>query len=552
MLNGGGPGALLPLPWEASPCECSGDCSSCTANFGLPALRLDAVGAPIRLQETGWGTGAVFVGFPAGRVNSAEAVYSSGAFSPLSAGRGDAFEEDNIAAAGPFGLARTNEGAIGPALLGAAPNLDVDLFVATTLPDDDSTLSGSGKCNMDEETGCNLVRLRLRDFGFGVAAVSFDVIQRMDRFGGRSWPAMSPDGLHLAYTRKGKAPSSTEDTRLYVRNLDSWGLVRVATGDGDPPEPGLGRPKFPSWYGPNFLLWSASQNGGGHESPSYANWAMFGAAIGGAPLQATVPLWLMGPETNHPYRSGIGTSPIRTNFADPDVYQPSSASLFNLSDMRVATHGSRTARAGETRLPKPRVGPAVTTSKTGVVPTEEFELGDGAKNVGAGLWTDGTGRPIQECHHPAWNVSGDEIVCHAHLPDVPFAEDVSAEGPSVKLNYVYSRSAGGWGSPQLPFDPGTPGSLEAALGVAMPAADCRTYSYKQAQFCGSDGFMVLTLFCKGDPPLGRTDGEIVHSRILIVRRRPLRLWDVTGWIEHLHGVPRGTLTSQVGTCGPQA
>jgi len=220
--------------------------------------------------------------------------------------------------------------------------------------------------------------------------------------------------------------------------------------------------------------------------------------------------------------------------------------------MRVVTHGSLTESEPDDRDPKPRVSPASHLGGAGA-PTEEFVLGWSAKYLGGGDWsTSAETRPITECHHPAWSTSGAEIACHAHLPSVRFNDDPTAAEPLVKLTYTYRRAGSVWGNPVLAFDPGSPDSLQASLGAGMPKAVCVSeYSYKQAEFCLADGYMILTLFCRGPKPADDPDakGLVTRSRVLIVRREPLRIWDVTGWIESLTGATEGTLRSQVGTCG---
>ena len=254
-LQGQATTPLIPRPWEKADCECSGSCGICTSNFGQPAIDLNAAGVAPSTRETGVGAGAIFVGWPAGIVNELDVVATSGVFAPhapVNNGLDDLSDIAERDAPLPREVAESGVIALtGPRLVSGAPPLDVDLYVATTLPDDDAGHRNEGKCDMEEWTGCNLVRLRLRSFPpfSGVASVSLDIIQRMDEFGGRSWPSISPDGRHLAYIRKGKNPGVSDDNRLYVRDLQTWDLVQLDKGSGDPPDPGNGRPVFPAWYG---------------------------------------------------------------------------------------------------------------------------------------------------------------------------------------------------------------------------------------------------------------------------------------------------------------
>jgi hypothetical protein len=338
----------------------------------------------------------------------------------------------------------------------------------------------------------------------------------------------------LAYVHRG-----AQRSKLWVRDLKTWERAEIAeAAHGDHP----GRPLFPSWVGDGYLLWSAPQEGSGPADEGA--WATFGALIGKGPLRRLSSSGLLGPKTTRPERQ----PGIPTNFADAMVSRPGDFSLMDFFSMRLVSHGADTDDAPSARRAVPRVSPVVSLSEQ--VPTEEFELGSGARfDSTSGRWIGQDGLPIHECHHPAFDISGDHVMCHAHKVGDENQETAFATGPGgpvVKLNYLYRQtSAQGWGDPVLPFDPGTPASLEAALGAAMPQADCAAlYSYKFAEFCGTDDFVITTLYCKADrkePP--------THSRVLIVQRSQRRIWDLTAWVEDLLGQPRGALSAQSGTCG---
>ena len=494
-------------------------------------------------------------GWPVGEVNPPDLLGISGSFGPFLPAdvsppeSSDRFEK---AASGHPSLDFVDTVGTGIAIgTDALPPFDLDIYVSVGFQGGLSSgacgsplidgLSRVASCDMDANEGCAIVRLRLRWLGpFGL--VGLDVIQPADRYGGRVWPAISPDGTKLAYVRKGGSSSSRQDSRLYVRDLNTFDLVKLATGH-DVAVANAGRPLFPAWFGDNYVLWTASQNGS-HADPDESEWALFGAAVWFSPIGASSKVALMGPDTSYPYANGVSS-----DFSDPDVRRPGAVTLWDFAKDRVVTHGSDISLEPAQRRPKPQVGPAIATGTGGNVTTETFRLGDNAERTSSG-WEMGAGDRIVECHHPAFNPSGDRVMCHAHSKEVPFSDVVGGTPPTAKLSYVYEEGSAGdvWGNPVLPFDPGTPSRLEAALGAGMPASDCgHVYSFKQAQFCGSDDYVITTIFCRGTE-----DGPINHSRVVIARREPLKIWDVTALIEDLLGEAQGTLAAQSGTCGPPA
>ena len=123
-------------------------------------------------------------------------------------------------------------------------------------------------------------------------------------------------------------------------------------------------------------------------------------------------------------------------------------------------------------------------------------------------------------------------------------------GMSTKRLYASARdAAGAWSLAGRAFEPVTPEA--AGLSVASQlseSAGCTVLSYKYAQYCDSNDWIVTTLYCSKEGNASGRGAVIGASRVLLIGTKPVRYLDVTGMVEASQGVKAGTLSSFTGTC----
>ena len=124
--------------------------------------------------------------------------------------------------------------------------------------------------------------------------------------------------------------------------------------------------------------------------------------------------------------------------------------------------------------------------------------------------------------------------------------ELAGASRSVQVQASKTRERPARGHPQQPQPRGPALRYSGrVLHVSYP------YSFKYAQFCHTDDYVITTVFCRRQTADGEeSKGELTHSRVVIARRSPVKIWDVTAVIEDLLGESRGTLAAQFGTCGP--
>jgi hypothetical protein len=158
----------------------------------------------------------------------------------------------------------------------------------------------------------------------------------------------------------------------------------------------------------------------------------------------------------------------------------------------------------------------------------------------------------EECHHPAWNISGDRILCHRHEPRERFGDIQNRQFLRMLYLFAYDAFRGGWSSPtrqpQRVFEPRPPARMEAQF-PQFESSRCNDYFYKYGEWCGTDDHVLVTVYCKD------VYDAVVSSRVMVIDTStdPPTYRDVTAAIEDYERVPRdeqGTWRGLFGTCGP--
>lgn len=392
----------------------------------------------------------------------------------------------------------------------------VDVYLSVSASTD--TAAGSyPACNQDHFTDCDLYRVRM-NLVTGRATEVERVVAQSGGWGNIQ-PALSPSGRRLAYLRRSESKSA----------LEAWDLETGATTQvvyGEKVDGVNSRPQFPNWYDENTLLFHSGEQDDCTLYKSQIDDAHdlhFGAAEA-----------LLGP------RSDVSTT---TSFADASTRRDAkdvgtSHSISPRRDPSVATFGSNPTSDG---FETPRVHALAPASPTATaVRTQEFDLGENMEGNG-----------INTCHHPAWNPSGNRILCTSQNPSEAYN---NPKDNYLRFLYSYSETNGTWSDPNPVFIPFTPEELEDQFGPVFPrngTPHCEIYTYKFAEWCASDDYIVATLFCSTqDENSGASASNdiIISSRVMLIRRFPVRYTDITGIVEASRGLSSGQTHGVYSTC----
>lgn len=279
------------------------------------------------------------------------------------------------------------------------------------------------------------------------------------------------------------------------------------------------RPQFPNWYTDDVLLYHAGE---AEHCTLYSSELLYcrpprlyfstsTALLGSDSSTSTMTSFADANTSQSEGSRGVGSGPQK-NIA-----------TFGVSD----THGTEEAPRVHAR----RAWPATLTE----VATEEFDLG-----------TNDAGAPIRECHHPAWSVSGESILCTNHRPAEPYPRGAESDS---RLLYMYSRTGSTWSGAELVFTPLTPDDLSTDFGSLFPMEgdpSCQIYTYKYAEWCGTDNYIVATVFCSDDDYV--EENPIFSSRVFLIQRSPLIYIDLTRFIEQELGLSVGEMHGIYSTC----
>lgn len=380
----------------------------------------------------------------------------------------------------------------------AASSRVVDVLLSVGKPGTDAT------CEPDSEGTCDLVKVRV-DLATGAASKVSAVVTHgaMGASGsGIAEPAVSPNGTRVAWLERGGT-----GVQLWAKAFtESEGHLILKSSKGKGGDAGM-RPEWPEWLDDDTLLFSSKTGTeDGKEQKTIFAVEVADLARPGAPVA----------------RAGAGVSGW-TGVQDPAVFRGSSSS--QLVAFGPVPGGSSEAYqlelAAVDGAGKPLATPLV---------------------IAAG--NNAAGQPIQGCHHPAWNASGDRIMCMVHRP----SETVG--GMATKLLYTYVRDgAGKWAIGGRAFEPLTPEAAKLAVASKLSAsAGCELLTYKYAQYCASDDYVVATLYCSTGGKSSGRGAEIGASRVVVIRTNPVEYIDITGLVEREQGLSPGALSSFTGTC----
>ena len=301
-------------------------------------------------------------------------------------------------------------------------------------------------------------------------------------------PALSPSGMRVAYVEK-VFDSSGEPVEATLRVIRRDGTRPV---DIDAGSSGPDFPQFPNFYGRGDLLF--------HKSTKEIPGDLWRAV---APWPTTSPAQQLGRWTDFSWKD-VNAHPAPEYGG---AVQPAKIVTFGGED------GAQV--------------PIVSTIYGGDV--EEFVLGENA-----------SGRLIEECHHPAWNATGDRILCTAHAPASARSE---TDGTQAQGLYEYEHAAGQWqrvGINPL-FVP--PGNTELAAALpAFASVDCHTLTYKFAEWCGGDRYVLFTLFCT------TADGVVTASRVVLGDSLTGDMYDLSEAVENSAFGTSGQARAVFGTC----
>lgn len=344
-------------------------------------------------------------------------------------------------------------------------------------------------CDSTHQGTCGLYRVRwnLR------LGVSVSVTRLAEASGGRGWvqPAVSPGGRRLAYIGRTFNPGDRDPTdgELFVGNPLRSTPVSVDSGTGSPD-----RPQFPNWYSSDDLLYHKTDSGVGST------------------------LWLANL-----------SSGSRTALLGPGGAYSTSGSY---QDANTAPDGVRIATFGE--LSDGNARPQ----------TNEYDGGDYQETPAFTAEYDG--RRVSACHHPAWNKSGDRILC---TNQSNFEE--LTDGSHQRLLYAYQWDGSAWLADGAVFEPPSEVELAEFLPKGSDSRSFERYTYKYAEWCVSDDYLIATLF--GDDGGDSDEFSVVSSRVVLIKvgrstRAVLGMWDITRAVEDAEGYSEGELRSVFATC----
>ena len=402
---------------------------------------------------------------------------------------------DEGAAAGPPGSAEPKGGLAGPAAVASAPPGQGSF--SQNFDDEPPISAGPGtgiiwltagppSCTPQDPSECALYAVLWSfdtDKGW-VYPQENETVWGM----GVAQPAINAGGRYVAYVMNLTAAGSTAWSALAVRdNRSSTRYVDTASG-------GTLLPQFPNFYSSGRLLFHrASQLDGVTMGTLYS-------VEGNAGYTSLSTEAHLGPD---------GAAWPERGFQDANTHAGPAYAGAVPGERMIVSHGRKTVGA--------EVNPQVHTLDGSTM--QEFRVDDEHRS----------------CQHPAWNVTGDRILCTMHEPTA------RASGRSHRLLFGYRWDGSEWGAEGSPLVAAIEPARVPGMAAAEDAGGCELVTYKYGEFCLSDDYVVFTMYCS-------TGGAITASRVMLVRLSDQARWDITERVEGHMGVDPGSWQGVYSTC----
>jgi hypothetical protein len=364
-------------------------------------------------------------------------------------------------------------------------------------------------CNHDHVGSCNWYRIRW-DLSAHKPVEVWRHWKAGSSHGGPVQSTISPDGRWGAIAEKCQDPgrSSVSEVSLRYGEFGTSGWANEGTHTAER----LFR-QFPNWYSDETLLFTTKD---GEEGTL---WGQVDSRTG--PIVYS----LAGKD---------GTFNKDMSFKDPNT---------DLAD------GTRLVTwSGDGKVGKDKIGGTPLVHNVIGYDRVEFDLG----------YRDSFGR-LLDCEHPAFNPAGDRVLCTQM--GGPEGED-----PGWNLLYQFAwDGASTWVQDGLLFAPPDEADLVSWLGPVFPCfardddSTCQIYNYKLAEWCGSDDYLVATLFCTSEDYFSDEAFKVLMSRVVLIEvdrgttpATVVGMWDLTAAVEDYEGETRGSYHGINSTCSAPA
>lgn len=359
--------------------------------------------------------------------------------------------------------------------------------------------TGDVSCDAQNDGTCEIWHLKM-NLGDAAAGTIEKLVSRVER-GDEKFSiiesALSPNGTRLAWIER-----SSKSNQLWAMDLAKKERKLVADGGAKTGSNGAKvKPEWPEWLTDSVLLFSGKTG----DKDGVAMKTVYSVSVSD----------LANPGEAAPRLGAAGVDGTKDGTQDPAVRKG-----------KVVSFGPENAGANYV----PRVQ-EIGTDGTPKGSYTDFTLG---KTAG--------GAAIKECHHPAWNYAGTAIMCMVQNPQETF------DGTKARLLYTYSDTGSGWANQGRTFEPVemTKSTLDSAK-LLTAAAGCQTINYKYAQWCGSDDYVLATVYCSG-AATGDRGAPVTASRVMLIGTNPVQYVDLTSLIEKNQKGDVGTFSAFTGTC----
>ncbi|MFN2114087.1 MAG: hypothetical protein ACK2T6_00095 [Anaerolineae bacterium] len=409
-------------------------------------------------------------------------------------------------------------------------------------------------CNRHNTDNCGIYRVQWNlDRMHGVTARS---IVDHPRYA-ETFPAVNPSGTHLAYESRQRG--TTENDIYTIRVKPSYGrpepivVTPVPLVNGPNTDYGIWRGRYPNWQTDDGLLFS-------REAYSDDDYEGF-------------PQWWDLYRVGIDYVKGdAALSPIQAALVFGDVYGSVDTTSYAAEDPftsplardLVAAHTHRGDGKGLCEAPDGTLVGAADASKCMAIPA----VIDLASTTSPGIIdVDYGAAGINSCAHLALNSDGTQLLCTEQLTWTP-ADNCRTCGEKVNQDRIYGFD---YDAETGRYEPmvggGEYGLLFRHLGPVglhvfdsrYPTADTpgpgglyceRGYLHKYAEWCGTDDYVVATVFCSTEAASWAGEATL-YSRIMLIdisdRLYP-EYYDVTSELERLTHAREGSYHGFSATC----